>query len=47
MSEMTRLDDRNEAEITQGILVDLMRPLLALSCCEFTVGCDIAVLKSM
>lgn len=44
---MTRLGDRNEAEITQGILVDLTRPLLALPFCEFTVGCDIAVLKSM
>lgn len=47
MSEMTQRDDRNETEMKQGILVYLMVSLLALPFCEFTVGCDLAVVKSI
>lgn len=40
-------DDRNETAMKQGILVFHMLSLLALPFCEFTVGCDLAVVKSV
>lgn len=40
-------DDRNETEMKEGILVYHMLSLLGFPFCEFTVGCDLAVVKSV